>query len=370
MHIYVISVLLVVFLTWIAEGRDYKELYLPSEELASERGPIHFPRCRHTPQCRLFFVLAVIVLVFVGGLRYHVGTDYWTYEGHARMYAESMIESIFAYNEPGIRIIAKVASLFSQDFAPLMFLLATLITVGLYAITIYRYSRHLLMAMLLLVLLGCWADSFNAVRQCLAASVFFCSIPYIQSRDFKRYAIVVFVASLFHKTALGLFPLFFLAHKRVNLKNLLIMLLAIAAYFGMYDYIMSNVSSIMEVNSEGHYVTLQVNIFRVMVGCTPGLIAWLFFQGKQVDDERVTYINLMLVHMMVWIMASQSAYLARFAIYTTPFLTLGITRCLDLLGRKERQAICYLIVVLYFAFWWHEIDKSSNLRVWHWIWER
>lgn len=370
MNVYLLAILLVSLLAYIAELVDYREAYLPSSASDTATTDFDFPRCSHSSACRLFYILATIVLIAVGGLRYHVGTDYWAYEWNAPMYAATAWESIVTYDEPGIKIIAKFVSLFTKDIAPGMLFIATAITIGLYALTIYNYSRHLLVPLLLFVLIGCWTDSFNAVRQCLAASVFFCSIPFIQKRDFRGFALTVFMASLFHKTAIGLMPVYYFAHAGLNAKSLFSKAAILTLYFFAYDYVINNVSFLMQVHSDGSYVTLRVNVLRVMAGCAPGLVSWLYFQGKHIDDERLTYVNLMLLHAMIWIMASQSAYLARFAIYSAPLLTLSITRCMDLLNVRERHTICCMGLVLYFAFWWHEIDKSSNLRVFYWIWDR
>ena len=78
-----------------------------------------------------FVIICIIILAAVGGLRYYVGTDYGSYYHGYPKYAESVMERINTWDEPGIAVIAKIVSLVYDDPGAFMFA-NTVITVFLF----------------------------------------------------------------------------------------------------------------------------------------------------------------------------------------------------------------------------------------------
>ncbi|MFB6457669.1 EpsG family protein [Chitinophaga sp. Hz27] len=54
------------------------------------------------------------------------------------------------------------------------------------------------------------------IRQAISIAIFFFCIRFIISKDFWRYAIGIILAGLFHRTALFLLPLYFLANRKFS----------------------------------------------------------------------------------------------------------------------------------------------------------
>ena len=65
----------------------------------------------------------------------------------------------------------------------------------------------------------------NIIRNLIACCIFFLSIDSIINRKFFRYCIFVFVATLFHSSAVIYLPLYFILTKKVNRKFILIVFL-------------------------------------------------------------------------------------------------------------------------------------------------
>ena len=84
----------------------------------------------------------------------------------------------------------------------------------------------LLPATLLYIFLGCWHGAFNGIRQYLAAAIIFSGVNFIKERKFWKYALIVFIAFLFHSSAiLMIFP-YFIANNKVSLSNILFLITA------------------------------------------------------------------------------------------------------------------------------------------------
>ena len=100
---YIVVFCVVLFCTW-AQKYDYKIIDTTSTE-----------KIKHTSSTKMFFVFAVIVLIFVAGFRYHVGADYGAYYRGCENYSNSFFKHLISLNEPGIRLIAKIVTIFKGN---------------------------------------------------------------------------------------------------------------------------------------------------------------------------------------------------------------------------------------------------------------
>ena len=367
MSVYFFTLIIVVVITLLAEQFDSKSVCDICGNV-DDKKQISFVHCQHSKISGLLYATAVMLLIFVAGVRYHTGTDYWQYEQNVYAYSQDVWNSIKTYNEPGIRILARIGCLLSPNNpAPVMIFLASAITIGLLGRTIFRYSNELCFPLVMLLLLSCWTDSFNAIRQWLAIAIYFCSVPYIQRREILKYLLLVIVASLFHKSAIILSPIYLLTNKRISWKRLVYLIIYTGIVLVAYSFFSSLVADFMEVSVDHQYFTRNVNVLRVLAGCAPGILFWLCYHNRDIDAERTTYINLMMINSAFWIISSQSAYMARICMYTTPFLILGITKSTSKMSKSNRCFFRFVIVVLYFIFWCIEINKSPSMRSYQWI---
>lgn len=132
--------------------------------------------------------LMVAILALVAGLRYNVGTDYYNYYSSYNSFKEASLQ---IYDEPGIKIIARIASKIYDDPGTMMFL-AAVITVVLMTVTIIRNSEMYWLSIILYIFLCCWHGCFNGVRQYLAAAILFAGHFFIKEQKFGWWCFVVF----------------------------------------------------------------------------------------------------------------------------------------------------------------------------------
>lgn len=60
----------------------------------------------------------------------------------------------------------------------------------------------------------------NAALQGIAVGIYMLSFPYLLKHDFKRYALVVLAAAMFHKTVVVTLPMYFLFTRGYSVKNI------------------------------------------------------------------------------------------------------------------------------------------------------
>jgi len=316
-----------------------------------------------------FFVLLTAgVLIFVAGFRFSVGTDYWGYYRAYDRYINQFWISIITYDEPGIKLIAKLSSYVYNNPATLFFF-SSLITVGLSVKTISKYSDMFLFSILLYFLIGPWYGSLNGVRQYLALAVLFAGHRFIIERNIKKYALVVLLAGSFHITALLMIVLYFIPLKKLKLKHILVMIamtLLILASYGMVFKLVGTLKN--EAIILNAYMTTRVNILRVLVSLAP-VILYVFLRLKKTAFSKTDYfyINIMFVNVAIMFATLNSAYLARFGIYTNIYVVLGLPVLLRNKNISNAVLLRIFAIICYSLYGYIAISKSGSLNDFQWI---
>lgn len=360
MSIYYITIILVSFFCFLAKTFDYKTVQVDI-----------LNRNKHSQATMIFYIVAVCVLVFVAGFRYRVGTDFGGYYLYYEKYANEFWRHLITFDEPGFRFICWVTVFIKGNGTTAIFLSAA-ITAILFLKTIYKNTDCLLSATLLYIFLGCWHGSFNGIRQYLAAAVIFSGIRYIKEKCLWKYVITVFIAFLFHTSAILMIFAYFIAHNKINLKNILFLILGSLIVLFSFSEISEFVGVILQedLSNEGVYLTNTVNIFRVLVAIAPAVFFLIFYWKKQMTVEQRMWLNLLILNGIIMLATSNSTYFARMGIYTDTFTAIAIPELSKRFSYKNRVIIKTVILILYAAFWLYEISISSALNNFTFIWQK
>lgn len=361
MAVYINAIILIIFFSGII---DYSKNYKVTLELA-EKKIIN----------KYFFLLIMIILISVAGLRWQVGTDYIAYAMGYKGNIENLVDSIIKFNEPGINIISFISSLIYNDYAT-MFFISSILTVGLSVWTIYKYSDYFSISILLYIFAGAWNGSFNGVRQYLACAVLFAGHRYIIKREFRKYFMIVFLASTFHISALSMIVLYFVPRRQLKHKDIILLGIFIILGLSLYDPALELVNNVLmnsnrnPLSTENSYLTQQVSILRIGVMVAPTILYLIINPKDKLRLEDNFYINMLFINASVYIITMNSAYFARFAIYTNIYIALGFPKIFKGVDKKLSLFIIYIALILYAAFWGYEIMITPDLRNFQWIFER
>ena len=61
---------------------------------------------------------------------------------------------------------------------------------------------------------GIYTVSMNGIRQSLAAAIIFAATKYILDGNFKKFLLVILLASTIHQTALIFIPIYFIVRRK------------------------------------------------------------------------------------------------------------------------------------------------------------
>lgn len=360
MNVYFLTLFLLVIFGFLAQNYDY-----------FGSGKLSVGIVKHTNNTKYLFVLLSLVLILVAGLRYRVGTDYPAYYKGFLSYAEDFWNSLKDLDEPGYRLLCYILAFFTKEPAVSIFF-ASLVTLGISLTVIYKHTDKILLAILFFVFLGCWHNSFNAVRQSMAATVAFCGFQFARDKKFVKYLLIILIAFLFHRSAIIMLPLYFLINNNIKIKNILLLIAATVVVLLSYEYIMPMIGALTEqvYSDENMYIWGSVNILRILVACAPAIMFIILRLGKVDSQEEKQYINMLIFHAVLMSMSSQSAYLARSGLYSSFYCAIAIPEMLKKISKQNRAFVTLFMLIMYFAFWLYELNNSSSLNIFQWIWQR
>ena len=315
-------------------------------------------------------VVCAVILIFVAGLRYHVGTDYTPYTHSFDLRSNRLWHDLLTWNEPGLGLLAWIGHFITTDYV-ILFILASLVTVSLNIWTIYKYSDDIFLGIVLYILLGSWHNSFNAIRQYLAAAVLFAGHHYMFERKLWKYALVVLGATCFHRTAIVMLPIYFIADREMTFKTTLqIVLIGILLNFAT-EFLFA-IMSYFKGTEQSVYAYMQQNVnpLRILSTLPPVLLAFLAPKEFRNQPENAFYLALMALNASFMFGTGSSAYLARIGIYTETFLALGIPRFLQGFETTFRRQCAVCVVLFFMIFWSYELYVRNSLNHFQWIFSR
>lgn len=332
--------------------------------------PERIGRVNHTRGCTALFIIAGMVLIFVAGLRYYVGTDYGAYYRQYGKYADSLWDRIKSFDEPGYALIALIARWLANDGEMAIFL-SSLITIGCILAMIYKHSEAVFLSLALYIFLGCWHGSFNGTRQYLATALAFCGLPYLLQRRFVPYCFTVFLAFLCHKSAIVMVLLYFVVFREINFKNLLTTVLLTWIVSMAYEYLFTISNFILDDEASFNEFTVQsVNIIRIIIYTLPTIFFWLFVSRQELSKMDTFIGNIMTVFSALAIITMQSSFLQRIILYLIPYQAIAIPHMFRMIKGKGQQYVGAFAFVFFAAFWAYDISVRSNMIPYRWIWER
>jgi hypothetical protein len=167
--------------------------------------------------------LFTLLVVFAGVRDLSVGTDTENYRATFlyKLNTEISILNIFSGVEPGFILFQTISQNITKDFTIFLFLIAAFV-VGLSMWTMKKLSLSFPISMFVFITLGYYLFFFNGARQAMSAAIYgLALIPLLSGKKYQ-YIILVFVAFLFHKSALAMLPLVIPLTMRISLKQFMV----------------------------------------------------------------------------------------------------------------------------------------------------
>lgn len=315
-------------------------------------------------------VFAVLTLIFTAAFRYDIGTDFQAYYKADEIFSADPWEALKSFSEPGIAFMIRIIKYFFPENKNVAFIAVfSLFTIGLSVPVLLKWNDDYLFTLLLYIFAGCWHGSFNGVRQFLAATFIVLGFRFIFEKEFWKYAIMVFLAFLFHTSAIVMIVPFFVMRNKITIRNILLLAIGTLVVAFNYETVFSFLGLMKSSSAlSSSYATNSVNTLRILANAAPAVAAIIINYGKDLTEKETFCINGLIMNAAAMIAASNSTYLARISIYTGYFIPLCLSEAIRM-EDKKLEKICRIgIVVLFFIFWYMEVSTYPALKEFKWTW--
>lgn len=192
----------------------------------------------------ILFFIAFVWLSLIGALRYNVGTDYLVY---SRLQIPEVLSGNLTLIEPLSTLVFLIGGKIGGN--QLVFALIHFLIIGFVTKAIYDQSVDYSFSFFLFFSLGFFNMSLNLMRQAIAIAIFIYAIKFIYEKKALKYYLWIFVAIMFHKTAIIYLPIYFFKDIIFSIKKLIIFIFVFTITSFCFDDVL-------------YYITTKLDIYR------------------------------------------------------------------------------------------------------------
>lgn len=257
---------------------------------------------------QFFWSFACVLILFAGFRGQNVDRDYSGYKSYFDNVAS--IEFLFTNSdyffssvqrslEPSITIIMSfVKTIFSHGF-PLVILIYAILSVSLKMVAIKRMSDYFLYSLLIYFAGAFLLQDMTQIRIAVASGFLLLSIPHIVDRNIKKFSLFLFLAILFHYSAIIFIPFYFFNTKKINqglyISLILASILLAAIKFNPIEILLnSNIEFIVQ-NIKAQIAARtqfqKVNIFNVIMLFHVFMCITFILLNKKIDNKYTTILT-------------------------------------------------------------------------------
>lgn len=306
-----------------------------------------------------------LVLWLPASLRYDVGTDYLAYVAIFNgTYDQELVEGVYLWINNLVHYLGLsvqwvfVFSAFLIYF-PLCFILK---------------RKYYFYAILFYILLYLYFNSFNIIRQSIAASFSTCAVVYLEEKKYYRFVIWLVLGALFHISALIIVPLLVVCFIKYKTRTFPVFI----TLFGMFLLSRLDLISILVFIFETFHSKYSRYIRYISndsyhfssgtIGAVGGvliksfiLFVTIFFSHKIIKDNKrkLFLVNMSIIYNYTNVLATRYIILSRLrdALMFVPLLIIGST--IKATGRYKK-IMAFMLIFVNIVFFEYRIQRSDH----------
>ncbi len=261
-------------------------------------------------------------MLFLSIFRYGLGNDYYSYIHIMRRIDEASFIKMFDLGyEPGFVIITKLITLFTTNTDILYAVYALIILIPT-AYAIFRYSDNIWMSTMMFISLTFFYCSLSFIRQAIAFAVILLAYKQFKERNHFKVMLFIFVACLFHSSAIIMIPiyLFAIAIKPTKVSVAVYGIIFAAVYFLSWNIIdlavliLPQYKNYVELNFiQNGYSPVYLIVPTVIM--VLALVAQFTGYGKAYPKSSSVFTNFAIYNFFIWLISTKHFVLERFSMY-------------------------------------------------------
>jgi|GEM_PF-2232989 len=322
----------------------------------------HNPKVSHR---KILYFVAFLPPAIIAGIRYNIGSDYHMYYNLYQQ-ANWKVSDFGGYGnlEIGYYWLEWLLSIVDPD-RYMLFIVTAFLTLGLTYLSIYNTSKNITLSVVLIFLTCYYAFSLNVVRQSLSIAFFLYSFKYIIERKNAKYLLCIFIAFMFHYSAIVLVGFYFLCHIKLTKKNMLAFgILAFCGYaqlayfseFAMYSRYISKYTA-----AGGQYIVegFAAGPFTIMISLMV-LLLILYKKLKNETEFKIIFWSTLLAIVFsvytsqIYIFYRMISYFRFTAIVLLPYVLKRIE------NPKLRLIACVMMILLFGSYSYYYVGIKGG----------
>lgn len=255
-----------------------------------------------------YLTVASILLALLTGLRgKYVGPDTTTYMANflsmRRIPFFTAISEKTGRFEGGYKFLTRFVGIFTDSTVIFFCICAGSFAVCLW-IYINKNSKNKFMSIMLYFTVQGFSFQLSGVRQALAMGFCLISFEYIKQRKFLKFLFWVLIASLFHKSALAIIPMYFFAYFKMDFKNFFLYVIggvSVVIFRVVLVTILSNVLGYDGYLDDGGFQGGAV--FVVLMYIITIIVAYIYKNSLEKEDKNnLLFFNMTFVSFIIYLL--------------------------------------------------------------------
>lgn len=317
-------------------------------------------------------VLAILCIsifpIIIGGLRYDVGRDYFSYYYGIINYSQP--KRINFMDEIGSKFIQYISSeIFNSPAIYFFITTAIIILTILYAL--YRVSWYVPVGYSIFMFLCMeYAPSLNIVRQYMAVGIVLLAYTYMQEKKFKTFLILVLIAFSFHTSAIVVMPIYLIATKKYGQGSkkiiLIISILAVVAYRPLMNLAMSiGIGNAYEVYLSNYSSFDSREIIIPIIKFIPIMLIISVYRKRLIkyNQSNVMYIYMIFIGFILQLTAINGPFIERISLYFSICQIIVLPQIIKMTSNKAENLIIKIFIIgyglMYFIIYYGILNYAS-----------
>ena len=319
---------------------------------------------RRTIKYRTALKLIFSTLAIYGGIRYEYGSDYEYY----LLYFEQIKSAM--YKGRTIEIGYYWLNKLLPNFFFVTGLTSLLISYSYYIVfKNYVTPKYLWLAISLLFLNTMFLiGQYSGIRNAIAINFFMLSIPFIVNRKIYHYFIAMLIASLFHKSAFLMLPIYFIVTPKLFSKHKVVpIFIGTIIYYIVNGIFISDISNYLTNNFFQEYAVYNENYsinitsnnysYKELILTTSKFGAFFLLLSSLSETKNKNQIVILRIMMLYFFVSFTNpvALSARLYFYFGPFFIAGTTIIASHFKEKtitDFFVLYMMIISIYYFYKW------------------
>ena len=307
----------------------------------------------------MFYWIATVIMCLFSGLRYAVGTDYFTYQ---YIFENSGISTVANFKGgKGFLVASKLINYLTNN-TEVHFFIFSVFMVFMIMFFIFKKSQFKFLSVSIYLGLGSYFVSFNIMRQYIAIGIVVIVIDLLDKKYCIRYYIVILIAATFHATALIMIPVKIVFRLKWTKKvYFIILVLGIGFYLNVNTIVSAlTFDKRMAAYANGYYTNTGANKITFLVYAVVFIFCGL--NSKKIKGGiNNKYFKLMFIGLIFTIVGMKALIIVRMAAIFNLGILIVLPEVVVNLEKNKRLMVIYITIVSLIAYGLILISKQGNL---------